>query len=235
MTSASRRPGRSWATPPRSPRRSRAVPQPDRGLGAGPARVRDGLPDSPTDDPTNPGDWDPACDAVQLNRGADDDIWSRTYTLPAGDWAFKAAINRSWDENYGAKAVPGGGGHRLPDDGDDRPGHVLLRPPDALGDQRRAGRHRRRDRDLPVRDGLPGRQQRRLPARLAAGPGRRRRLQPLDHGGTARHLQRPAGGRRGARGEPTTFTVAAGDATRFTYDPGSHTITAVSAPPPPTG
>jgi hypothetical protein len=36
-------------------------------------------------------------------------------------------------------------------------------------------------------------------------------------------------------GSSTTFTVAAGDATRFTYDPGSHTITAVSAPPPPTG
>ena len=28
---------------------------------------------------------------------------------PAGDYAYKAAINKSWDENYGAKAVKNGG------------------------------------------------------------------------------------------------------------------------------
>ncbi len=50
-----------------------------------------------------PGDWQPDCDAAQLSLDADDEIWKRTFTtLPAGDFAYKAAINRSWDENYGA-------------------------------------------------------------------------------------------------------------------------------------
>ncbi len=55
-----------------------------------------------------PGDWQPDCPQAQLTLDAKDSIWKGTYTLPAGDYAYKAAINKSWDENYGQGAVPGG-------------------------------------------------------------------------------------------------------------------------------
>ncbi len=55
------------------------------------------------------GDWMPACDEAQLTLDANDQIWKGTFTtIPAGEHAYKAAINRSWDENYGAGGVPGG-------------------------------------------------------------------------------------------------------------------------------
>ena len=46
-------------------------------------------------------DWDPPCDAVQLTLD-DDQVWKGTFSPQAGQYAFKAAVNRSWDENYGA-------------------------------------------------------------------------------------------------------------------------------------
>jgi pullulanase len=54
------------------------------------------------------GDWDPTCDATALVFDADDDVWQGTFTLPAGNWEYKAALNHSWDENYGAGAARGG-------------------------------------------------------------------------------------------------------------------------------
>jgi len=56
-----------------------------------------------------PGDWAPDCDKAQLTLDAKDQVWKGTYTLPAAPHAYKAAINKSWDENYGAKGVPNGG------------------------------------------------------------------------------------------------------------------------------
>ena len=56
-----------------------------------------------------PGDWAPDCDQAQLTLDAKDQIWKGTHTLPAGPHAYKAAINKSWDENYGAGGVAGGG------------------------------------------------------------------------------------------------------------------------------
>ncbi|MDP9416249.1 MAG: alpha-amylase family glycosyl hydrolase [Actinomycetota bacterium] len=56
-----------------------------------------------------PGDWQPDCAKAQLTPDEDDQIWKGTYTLPAGAYAYKAAINRSWDENYGAGAARNGG------------------------------------------------------------------------------------------------------------------------------
>ena len=35
-------------------------------------------------------------------------MWRRTASLPAGSYAYKAAIDGSWDENYGAGGAPGG-------------------------------------------------------------------------------------------------------------------------------
>ena len=46
-------------------------------------------------------DWDPPCDDIQLTLD-DDQVWKGTFSPQAGQYAFKAAINRSWDENYGA-------------------------------------------------------------------------------------------------------------------------------------
>ncbi|MDQ3526532.1 MAG: pullulanase-type alpha-1,6-glucosidase [Actinomycetota bacterium] len=54
------------------------------------------------------GDWQPDCDQAQLSLDAADLIWKGTYDLPAADYEYKAAINKSWDENYGAGAQPGG-------------------------------------------------------------------------------------------------------------------------------
>ena len=53
-------------------------------------------------------DWAPDCDQAQLALDPDDQIWKGTYTLPAGGWGYKVAINKSWEENYGAGAVPDG-------------------------------------------------------------------------------------------------------------------------------
>ncbi len=51
-----------------------------------------------------PGDWQPECIATYLTYDWDDDVWQRTFALPAGNWEYKAALNNSWDENYGAGA-----------------------------------------------------------------------------------------------------------------------------------
>ncbi len=47
------------------------------------------------------GDWAPDCDQAQLALDTNDQIWKKTFTLPAGPYAYKAAINRSWTESYG--------------------------------------------------------------------------------------------------------------------------------------
>ena len=55
-----------------------------------------------------PGDWDPGCAATHLTYDATDDVWQGTFSLPAGNYQYKAALNNSWDENYGLHAVAGG-------------------------------------------------------------------------------------------------------------------------------
>src|SRR5215203_1917522 len=62
-------------------------------------------------------DWDPGCSATYLNYDAADDVWQSTFTVPAGSYEYKAALNNGWDENYGANAVPGGGNISLNGDG----------------------------------------------------------------------------------------------------------------------
>jgi hypothetical protein len=54
------------------------------------------------------GDWDPACATSHLAYDANDDVWQGTWTLPTGSYDYKAALNDSWDENYGAGAVLNG-------------------------------------------------------------------------------------------------------------------------------
>jgi pullulanase-type alpha-1,6-glucosidase len=49
------------------------------------------------------GDWQPDCAQAQLALDATDQIWKGKFTtIPAGDFEYKAAINKSWDESYGA-------------------------------------------------------------------------------------------------------------------------------------
>ena len=47
------------------------------------------------------GDWEPGCDQVQLTLDETDQIWKGAFDLPAGSYEFKAALDRSWDVNYG--------------------------------------------------------------------------------------------------------------------------------------
>ena len=55
-----------------------------------------------------PGDWQPDCAATHLAYDAGDDVWQGTFSLPAGSYEYKAALNDAWDENYGLHAQPGG-------------------------------------------------------------------------------------------------------------------------------
>ncbi len=54
------------------------------------------------------GDWDPACAATHLAYDANDDVWQGTFSLPAGAYEYKAALNDSWAENYGLHAALNG-------------------------------------------------------------------------------------------------------------------------------
>ena len=54
-------------------------------------------------------DWMPDCAATHLTYDAVDDVWQGTFNVPAGNWQYKAALNDSWTENYGANAQNNGG------------------------------------------------------------------------------------------------------------------------------
>jgi pullulanase-type alpha-1,6-glucosidase len=55
-----------------------------------------------------PGDWQPDCAATHLSFDVDDVAWQGTFDVPAGSWEYKAALNDSWDENYGQNATRNG-------------------------------------------------------------------------------------------------------------------------------
>ena len=67
-----------------------------------------GLPGSFGDELGCPGDWQPDCSTTQLTFDAEDRVWQKTFTVPAGDWEYKAALNGTWDENYGLHAAQNG-------------------------------------------------------------------------------------------------------------------------------
>ncbi len=56
-----------------------------------------------------PGDWQPDCAASHLGFDSSDGRWHGTFTLPAGDYEWKVAIDDSWAVNYGAGGAAGGG------------------------------------------------------------------------------------------------------------------------------
>lgn len=56
------------------------------------------------------GNWDPACPATQLAPLGQlgPDVWKGTFPIPAGNYEYKAALDGTWDVNYGQNAVQGG-------------------------------------------------------------------------------------------------------------------------------
>jgi hypothetical protein len=55
-----------------------------------------------------PGDWQPECPQIQMTQRSNDGIWSITLALPAGSYEYKAALDKSFNVNYGKGAVQGG-------------------------------------------------------------------------------------------------------------------------------
>jgi glycosidase len=55
-----------------------------------------------------PGDWQPECSLTQLTLDPDDGVWQANFALPAGTWEYKAALDGTWTENYGAGAARDG-------------------------------------------------------------------------------------------------------------------------------
>ena len=56
-----------------------------------------------------PGDWQPECVQTRLQPVAGSPgVFRGTFAVPAGPFAYKVALNGTWDENYGAGGAPGG-------------------------------------------------------------------------------------------------------------------------------
>lgn len=62
-------------------------------------------------------DWSPEADQVQMAYSPVSQRWELTAQLPAGVYQYKVAIERSWEENYGAFGVRDGANHELHHDG----------------------------------------------------------------------------------------------------------------------
>lgn len=60
-----------------------------------------------------PGDWQPDCAATAMTQG-DDGLWrSGPFTLPAGDYEYKVALDGSWTTNYGSDGAQDGPNYTL--------------------------------------------------------------------------------------------------------------------------
>ena len=64
-----------------------------------------------------PENWAPQYDEAQMELDAIDQLWKLTADIPAGYYTFKIALNRSWEENYGAFGAFDGANHELHHDG----------------------------------------------------------------------------------------------------------------------
>src|ERR687898_797057 len=53
-------------------------------------------------------DWQPECPTTNLALDPDDGVWQATLPVPTGTWEYKAALDGTWAENYGAGAVRDG-------------------------------------------------------------------------------------------------------------------------------
>ncbi len=48
-----------------------------------------------------PGNWQPDCPSTELSNVAGTSLWQGTFSVPAGFWEWKVALNDTWDESYG--------------------------------------------------------------------------------------------------------------------------------------
>jgi len=48
-----------------------------------------------------PGDWQPECVETELAPTSTPGVYAADFTIPAGSWEYKVAIDDSWDESYG--------------------------------------------------------------------------------------------------------------------------------------
>ncbi|MEO8220238.1 MAG: glycosidase [Specibacter sp.] len=61
--------------------------------------------------------WDPSHNTVQMTLDALQGTWKLTADLPAGQYSYKAVVNGSWDENYGAFGINDGANHEFAHEG----------------------------------------------------------------------------------------------------------------------
>lgn len=54
------------------------------------------------------GNWQPDCTSTELVQDSVSGVWKNIFALPIGDYEYKAALNGSWDENYGRYALRNG-------------------------------------------------------------------------------------------------------------------------------
>ncbi|MFZ0546399.1 MAG: pullulanase-type alpha-1,6-glucosidase [Candidatus Promineifilaceae bacterium] len=47
------------------------------------------------------GEWNTTCEQTMLTYDPDNDIWTATWFLMAGSYEYKAALNGTWDDNFG--------------------------------------------------------------------------------------------------------------------------------------
>lgn len=59
-----------------------------------------------------PGDWSPDCEGSALTLG-DDGLYTGTFTLPAGDYEAKVALDGSWAINYGVDGKQDGDNYQF--------------------------------------------------------------------------------------------------------------------------
>jgi glycosidase len=83
-----------------------AVAGPPPAIGAEPATVT--IAGSLQSELGCPGDWQPECTATRLTLDTEDGVWQGTFTVPAGNWEYKAALDGTWTENYGRHATRDG-------------------------------------------------------------------------------------------------------------------------------
>ncbi|MET3935747.1 glycosidase [Arthrobacter sp. OAP107] len=60
-----------------------------------------------------PENWAPQYDEAQMQLDELDQLWKLSAEIPAGYYTFKIALNRSWEENYGAFGAFDGANHEL--------------------------------------------------------------------------------------------------------------------------
>lgn len=60
-----------------------------------------------------PANWAPQYDESQMELDLVDQLWKLAADLPAGTYTFKIALNRSWEENFGAFGAFDGANHEV--------------------------------------------------------------------------------------------------------------------------